>query len=330
MKAGVRHVVCCQQESQLMDTAALAFTRAFYLALAVGRSVQESFAIGIQAVSSAPSIPKEEVGKFLLLPEDGDHDESVFCDVENVENWSPRGEMNGNGNAVGMKLPFRKSLTGSGNAFDFGDPGGELGLALSGSGDWGNGNTVVVDNNTDAFYTAGSSVPTTAEDFLGREVEIYSVLNAVLNRRLVTVVGGGGVGRSSLISATCNYIMVRSKIINIDDILYVRAGAGAGAGEGSWINSLFRICVSAGVVRAGSGNEDDLQEEVIKGLQKKKVLLVFDHCEGLGIGLLEFQLFLQKLFTRCRNAKVLLTAKEELGLKSGRVHEHTYCLGPVS
>eukprot|EP00957_Ditylum_brightwellii_P203675 15335739-Ditylum_brightwellii.AAC.1 len=75
VSAGVPHVVCCHQESELMDSAALAFTRAFYLALAVGRTVKDSFEIGKQAVNVSPTVPnsEEEMKKFVLLPEDGNH-----------------------------------------------------------------------------------------------------------------------------------------------------------------------------------------------------------------------------------------------------------------
>jgi len=38
--------------NQLLDSAAIAFTRAFYISLAVGNTVQESFKIGQNAVTS--------------------------------------------------------------------------------------------------------------------------------------------------------------------------------------------------------------------------------------------------------------------------------------
>jgi len=87
---GVPHVVCCQQEALLMDSAALCFTRAFYLALAFGRTLKDSFEIGKQAVLSSATVfkPVEEVGKFMLLPEDGNHDVPLFK-AEEVPEWLP-------------------------------------------------------------------------------------------------------------------------------------------------------------------------------------------------------------------------------------------------
>jgi len=85
---GVPHVVCCQQESQLMDRAALSFTRGFYLALAVGRTVKDSFEIGKHAVLSSATVPSPdiEMEKFMLLPEDGYHDVKIFNAIE-VPEW---------------------------------------------------------------------------------------------------------------------------------------------------------------------------------------------------------------------------------------------------
>ncbi len=78
--AGVRHCVCINLESSITDAAALAFTKAFYLCLAVGGSVQHAFDIGKQAVAASPNVPNSQVetAKFLLLPEDQHHHFSPF------------------------------------------------------------------------------------------------------------------------------------------------------------------------------------------------------------------------------------------------------------
>jgi len=97
--SGVPHVVCCQQESQLMDSAALSFTRAFYLALAFGKTLRDSFEIGKHAVASCATVlkPEEEMEKFMLLPQDGNHDVPIF-DAEEVREW-PRRKKNGAANS---------------------------------------------------------------------------------------------------------------------------------------------------------------------------------------------------------------------------------------
>jgi len=47
-------VVCVKTEAELLDSAALSFTRAFYLALAIGGTVHDAFAIGKEAVAASP------------------------------------------------------------------------------------------------------------------------------------------------------------------------------------------------------------------------------------------------------------------------------------
>lgn len=87
--AGVPHVVCVHIDAQLLDAAAMAFTRAFYLALLVGETVGNAFSIGKEAVATSPYVPNSSIegSKFMLLPEDGDHDKPVFR-AKRLRRWS--------------------------------------------------------------------------------------------------------------------------------------------------------------------------------------------------------------------------------------------------
>eukprot|EP00562_Extubocellulus_spinifer_P011946 CAMPEP_0178549360 /NCGR_PEP_ID=MMETSP0697-20121206/5685_1 /TAXON_ID=265572 /ORGANISM="Extubocellulus spinifer, Strain CCMP396" /LENGTH=1398 /DNA_ID=CAMNT_0020182091 /DNA_START=166 /DNA_END=4362 /DNA_ORIENTATION=- len=80
VKAGVPHVVCCQQNEPLMDQAAIEFSRQLYLALACGRSVRDAFDLARRSVLVSPDVPfaSNEVKKFLLLPEKTDHGFQLF------------------------------------------------------------------------------------------------------------------------------------------------------------------------------------------------------------------------------------------------------------
>lgn len=77
--AGVPHIVAVDMD-RLRDRAALSFTRAFYLALISGKTVRQAFDIGRAAVAGTPDLPaaQRESRKFLLLPEDADHDDRIF------------------------------------------------------------------------------------------------------------------------------------------------------------------------------------------------------------------------------------------------------------
>lgn len=86
--AGVPHVVCCQQDYELKDAAALAFTRQFYLSLAVGNTVREAFEHGCKAVRTSPNLKdaEQEMKKFILLPEGGNHDVPIF-NARQIREW---------------------------------------------------------------------------------------------------------------------------------------------------------------------------------------------------------------------------------------------------
>ena len=87
----MKHCVCVKLDATIQDSAANAFTRAFYISLAVGKTVQQSFDIGKQAVAASPfsKSSSSEFDKFLLLPEDPEnklHNFPVFTAKE-VSVW---------------------------------------------------------------------------------------------------------------------------------------------------------------------------------------------------------------------------------------------------
>jgi len=72
LQAGVKHVVCCRQDTATFrDEAAAEFARHFYRALACQKTLKEAFSLSKASVSISPLVPngKEESDKFLLLPE---------------------------------------------------------------------------------------------------------------------------------------------------------------------------------------------------------------------------------------------------------------------
>jgi hypothetical protein len=80
VSCGIPHVIGVRTNQKIEDYAAIEFTRAFYLALATGKSVGASFTIAQQSVAKSPNIrgPMAVAEKFMLLPEDGDHSEIIF------------------------------------------------------------------------------------------------------------------------------------------------------------------------------------------------------------------------------------------------------------
>jgi len=177
--AGVAHVVCVKKEAEVLDSAALSFTRAFYLALAVGRTVADSFTIGREAVAASPHVDaqrgKTESGKFLLLP--------TVTDPNDRRHHVP---IFGVGAESKQPHPLSNQIARS----------SRLG---------------VID---------GPLCPMPPEDFIGREADMWRLINFLTVRRLVTVLGPTGCGKSSTVAAVCQYLSAREFFPH--GVLYVR------------------------------------------------------------------------------------------------------------
>ena len=275
--AGVPHVVCCQQEAQLMDNAALSFTRAFYLALAFGRTVKESFDIGKQAVLNSPTVPNAtvEMEKFMLLPEDGNHEVAVL-DAEPVPEW-PLLQPNG------MAISRRRSSASS---------------------------------SDDTATSSDHKLPSLAQGFSGRETDMYHVLNLVLSRRLVNITGPSGMGRSSLAIALCHYIDERKSTMMFGQIFFVRSTAKR-KGRSSPIFSLCEQIESMTNKKGSIPTNLDLDETVeiiLRALRKTKTLLVFERIEALeGADAQDFQFFLGQILAETKDVHVLISSDKSLG-----------------
>lgn len=308
--AGVPHVVCCQQESELKDTAALAFTRQFYLALAIGHTVKQSFDQGCKAVRATPNLrnPDQEMKKFLLLPEDGNHDVPIF-NAKPVAVW-PK-QLNDEIQARSRRLSGRslvkpKSLMG-------GARGSELSVR-----------NMMQDDPS----------PSPPEFFIGREVDMYYVLKAVLGKRLVSVIGEPGVGRSSLACALCHYINERaSTMIGIERMYFVKA-------KKSQKRNPFRRMIKRFLDKLAEDEKalpidpeaemEEIFDTICRRLKHEKALVVFDRLEQIADAdeASEFPVLLSKLTRETKHVKVLITNRHDLGIPS--LGEHPISLGPLN
>jgi hypothetical protein len=315
VSAGVPHVVCCQQESELKDTAALAFTRQFYLALAVGHTVKASFEQGCKAVRATPNLrdPDAEMNKFLLLPKDGNHDVPIF-NALSVPEWPKH------------HIRDERSLRGQRNTMrSFSRSHRSLGRSIVSGG--ARTSELSVRN-----MMQEDPSPSPPEFFMGREVDTYYILKAVLGKRLVSVVGEPGIGRSSVVCALCHYINERaSTIIGIDRIYFVRANRNKRHPLRSLVQRFLKKLVEEEKARPVDPDADmeTMFDAICKFLKLEKALVVFDHCELIvdADEANEFPLLLSKLCRETKNVKVLLTNRRDLGIPS--LGEHPISLGPL-
>jgi hypothetical protein len=311
--AGVPHVVCCQQESELKDTAALAFTRQFYLALAIGHTVKVAFEQGCKAVRATPNLkdPDAEMDKFLLLPKDGNHDVPIF-NASSVPEWPKQREDTNHQSHRNAVRSFSRSLR-------------SLGRSTAGAG--ARTSELSVRN-----MLQEDPSPSPPEFFVGREVDTYYVLKAVLTKRLVSVVGEPGIGRSSLVCALCHYINERaSTMIGINRIYFVRANRNKRNPLRSLVQRFLKKLIDEEKARPvdADAEMETMFDSICKFLKLEKALVVFDHCELIvdADEANEFPLLLSKLCRETKNVKVLLTNRRDLGIPS--LGEHPISLGPL-
>lgn len=315
--AGVQHVVCCKQESELKDTAALAFTRNFYSSLAIGNTVKDSFELGCKAVRATPNLKnaEREMKKFVLLPRDGNHDVPVFNACALPEWPKPN-----SGRQLKQYEPIRgKGIRGKG-------------LSRTRSLYFGGARSSELSTRNMMQEDASPSPP---QFFMGREVDMYHVLCAILEKRLVSVIGDPGIGRSSLVCALCHYMNERKSTITVvEHIFYVKTKQGRGNNRcRSVIQTLINKLVEAGKLSLPPQmNElgiEDLFDLVFNALKNVKAMIVFDRTELLqDDDTQRFLEFLSSLFLETRSTRVLLTARSRLGLISlGGVtaHYHDLC-----
>lgn len=364
VEAGVRHVVCVKVDAQIQDSAAVSFTRAFYVALLSGRTVQSAFDIAREALKASPYVPDSllEGEKFILLPEVGSlcadgitrvsHDVPVFSGRPQMS-WPIEGQ-------CVLGPPF------SDHSADC--PGGE-----------GQGQR---------------SLPPPPIDFEGREVDMHrvsfdlaiyllihssllrtltatsnalcfpmQVITTILTRRLVSLVGDEGVGKSALAAASCTYIADRGMFEQ--GVLYLRAhhissharflrdlervvsrghpllaarlrAHGSRTTPAPSTEARYDTTQKPGEAGTSGSSEQALEEVLIAALSPYRVLLLIDNLDMLlseSIAASDFKFFLGELFGRSKNVKVIITACTTLGMRhvSGfGVVENCVTLGPLT
>lgn len=173
----------------------------------------------------------------------------------------------------------------------------------------------------DDGWTAGHHLPTPPEDFLGREVDMYRCISACLSRRLTTLLGGAGIGKSALAAAVCHYMVLRRNLP--DGIVLIRL-------RGVTTMEMLTRAIAVEVMRElGPGQADKEvslgglgvdwvpreEEWLFRRLRTQKILLVMDHIEEMqsadNMGL---KVFLRRLFDQTRAVKVLVTSSRPVDL----------------
>lgn len=294
-----------------------------------GRTVSDSFAIAREALKTSPYVPDSalEGEKFILLP-----------DVKE-------------GGVDTELIPAEKPIF----------------AAEAQNVDWPQpGHCTVGPNRTDIkkVYSPYQRLPSPPADFEGREVIMNNLIRNVLDRRLVSLVGEEGMGKSAVAAAVCKYLADRE--VFPDSIVYVK---GKGVRDfrtfllklraelqycghqppaavimetttPAAVGLPFNLSTSSLTSFVSTAPSLVLEEDAIfTCLRSLKLLLVLDNFDELladyGEAVTDLRLFLTRLFDECPNVKLLNVAVDTLTMHNIQVAsvgivEYSVTLGPLT
>ncbi|MEV0381108.1 BTAD domain-containing putative transcriptional regulator [Nonomuraea sp. NPDC050643] len=155
---------------------------------------------------------------------------------------------------------------------------------------------------------AGGGVPAQFTSFVGRDGDLERVRTLLGERRLVTLTGPGGVGKTRLAAEAAGLEQGEVRFV---DLAPLTDGAAA---PQVLINALGLR--EAGLVPSLSGPLDPV-ERLIAGLAERRVLLVLDNCEHV---VAEVATLARRLLAACRDLRILVTSRERLGVTGETLH----------
>jgi predicted ATPase/class 3 adenylate cyclase len=162
-----------------------------------------------------------------------------------------------------------------------------------------------------AAPAAAHNVPEQATLFVGRQTALRELADLVASRRLVTVLGAGGVGKTRLAAEVVPLVLSRFEAgVWMVELAKLRDGHAVGD----------EVAATLGVRPEA---ERDIARTLAEALEGKQLLLLLDNCEHV---LDELAPLVDHLIAACPAMHVLATSREPLALPG----ERRYPLAPLS
>ena len=150
--------------------------------------------------------------------------------------------------------------------------------------------------------TSTTNLPTVLRPLIGRDVQLDSLVELVRDARLLSLIGPGGAGKTSLALAT----VVRSADTFPDGTFGVRLASVDTADQVP-----LAVADALGVPLDGAAGGHDVRERVLSYLARRRLLLLFDNCEHVidaAAGLID------EILGRCPGVTILATSREALAV----------------
>lgn len=149
---------------------------------------------------------------------------------------------------------------------------------------------------------APGALPTVARSLLGRDEQLAELEGLVTTERLITLVGPGGAGKTSLALAAA----VRSRDAFADGAVGVRLAPVTGPEHVP-----AAVAEALGVPLDGASAERDVRVRLARFLERRRLLLLLDNCEHLIDAVATL---VEELLGRAEGLTVLATSREALAV----------------
>ncbi|OWZ23127.1 hypothetical protein PHMEG_0002051 [Phytophthora megakarya] len=274
IRAGVAHVVCVRSEGRVLDESSAMFSYSFYHAALTGKTIQQAFEIARVRVSAEMRIPDGEGEKFVLL-------ESSQLHAETCPLWTSEET------PQAIEVDFAEKTcrcTASTQQFVFSD------ISV---GKW-------VDVSPSNKFS--KTLPAVSESFVGREQELHMLAELVRTRRLVTLRGPPGIGKSTLSIKLAHFLADRNAFP--DGVAFVRL-RGVQSLEG------MESAIKSALFPEGGREKDMMLDQALSDV---KVLLVMDNMEDpINANPSVIRNFLLQLLQNTPSLSFLMTARQAMG-----------------
>ena len=277
-EAGVHHVVAIRCDVPILDSAAIVFIGQFYRNLFRGESVQKAFEMAKLLVEGDSELAKIKPTLEFMAGIEG-------------EPFVPEEEKF-------VLLPKE----------DTSQPSFHLYTLVEGEIEQG---TLSIEQVT----PARSNIPTRPKSFTGRSLEMYSLVNALLANRIVTITGAGGIGKTALGREVARWFHSRGHFPDGAFCIDLRQAE----------SSEEIIAMLAASLEAKLSETKD----IVEYLRERHCLLLLDNLEEVlwkdeeGV-----QELINAILKFAPNIRLLITSQQEVG---GNLHEgeHNYRLRTV-
>ena len=146
------------------------------------------------------------------------------------------------------------------------------------------------------------SLPVTLTSFVGRHAELAEARALLQERRLLTLVGPGGMGKTRLALAVCDSVASEYQ----DGVVFVGLAPVADAG----------LLVQTVATALGLQAEQTLLPALIQLLEPRQLLVMLDNCEHLAQACAEF---VEQVLVSCPSVRILATSREPIGVRAETV-----------